>query len=332
MLTRTSFGPLGRFVLLALTLVGATGCGFFQVSEQTVSCDLLTQSQCAPDEACVAPNNPQCAAAGSKTVGESCVTLNDCDRAGICVGTDNERFCRKRCDLSAPDCGTGETCVTGTNGANPSGFGVCVPLACDPVSQTGCKEGLRCIPGPVPQCSGVIGVAAENSSCASSESCKTGLVCAQTGKDADGKAKSVCIAVCDATASPTTCPADYVCQPLLDGNGFSLPANQGTCVLEHCNALTDLGCEDSQKCYAATKPVCGFPGNNTLGQACEKVIDCGIGLVCFQTADGQRLCRAKCDTTGTNTDFACPSGESCFAIKDSTGNELPNHIGYCRLP
>lgn len=321
---------LATATLLAATLAG---CGFFEVSESVRRCNLLTQEPCTATEACVAPNNAQCAEAGTKAVGQACTTLNDCVREAICVGVDSDRTCRARCSLAAPSCAADETCVTGTNGDNKDGFGICTKLACDPLAQTGCPDGQRCIPGPIPSCSAVIGVAKEGASCASSESCQVRMVCAQSAASG-AAAQSSCIAICDAsgTSEAGTCADGYRCDALVDGDGFALPAHQGTCILEHCNALTDFGCKDSEKCYAASKPVCGFPGNNQLGQACEKVIDCGVGLICIQGSDGQRLCRGKCDTTGDNPAFACPSGEVCVAVNGSDGSPLPNNVGFCRLP
>ncbi|MCB9738084.1 MAG: hypothetical protein H6747_02375 [Deltaproteobacteria bacterium] len=324
-----------RIALWAVIAAGVPGCGFFQVSEEVVRCNLVTQAECAADEACVAPNSPRCSKAGAVAVGAACVAYYDCVREAICVGSDTERFCRQRCDLAAPNCPTDEVCIAGTTEKNADGFGVCVALGCDPVAQTGCPSGQRCIPGPAPFCSAVIGVAGEGVQCASNESCKTGMVCAQGATtDANGKKISTCIQVCDVSGTITTatCGDGYRCDALLDGEGFTLPAQQGTCVLEHCNALTDFGCKDSEKCFAASKPVCGFPGNLALGDACEKVIDCGVGLICIQDSEGKRLCRAKCDTSGSEATFACPTGEVCVEIKDGSGTPLPNNVGFCRAP
>jgi hypothetical protein len=271
-----------RRAVVAATLAAlscAAGCDVFDVGDAVKSCNLVTHSGCDAQEACVSAERPRCMNIGKIAVDQPCVGVADCTREAICVGDDNTKHCRLRCDLAAPSCTSGTTCMTPTTALNPSGLGVCVVPECDPVGQTGCDASSRCIPGPRPYCTQVQGVSGEGKSCKTSEGCKTGLVCAESS---DGS--NQCIVVCTTEKSPPDngCGEEFSCSALLDGDGHRLPAGQGTCVLTHCNALTDAGCKDSEKCFAAATPLCSFPGNAQLDEPCVQVKDCGVGLICLQ--------------------------------------------------
>lgn len=312
----------GWVVMLGLM----SGCGIFDVGVVVKACNALTHEGCTASEACISPENPECAPIGNIAVGQACAGISDCVREAVCVGSDNVRFCRARCDLAAPSCPSDKTCVTSTKKNNPSGMGVCGEVECDPVGQTGCASDQHCIPGPLPYCTAVKGVIGDGLPCNSSESCRVGFVCAET------KGESRCIVVCttEKTGAESGCGEDYACKGLLDGDGHKLPAGQGTCELKHCNALTDFGCDDSEKCFTAVMPVCGFPGNAQLDEICAQAKDCGIGLICLKNSEGAQTCRAKCDTSAADAVFACPDGFECVEIP-TNGAKMPNHVGYCRV-
>lgn len=319
----------GRRLALLLVLGASSGCGFFQVGETETPCNLVTHETCASSEACVSPNAPHCAPAGTKTAGEACTLDDECTRETICLGATGAKTCKTRCDLAKASCGADQECIQATIVATDDGFGVCTKLACNPFDGTGCPSGERCIAGALPYCTAVIGVGAGGATCTVPEACKSGSICA-TDSTAGEKH---CLALCSTTGDPAVpaCGEDFSCQALVDGNGNNLPGGQGYCRRERCNALTNEGCKATEKCYPATPQVCAFPGNGGLLSACTKVDDCGIDLICLQDSKGERLCRQVCDFSGADADHGCPADQECGEILTGAGKPpLPNHVGYCR--
>lgn len=318
---------LARWAVTLGVAFAAAGCGLFQLGGDQPPCDLHTHEGCGATEACVSVGVPRCAPAGKGALGAACVTELDCDRATYCDGPPDERHCALRCRLSAPACGdAAATCQAPGGSPNSHDFGVCLGLACNPFDGSGCPSGERCVPGATPHCSAVIGVAGPGGACTTPESCKTGQVCLTKASAKE------CVELCEtatATSAPP-CPEGHECQPLIDSWGQALVGGQGHCVRKFCNALTNVGCPAGEKCYAAAKPLCSFAGNHQLGETCALPTDCGLGLMCIEGADGQRTCRALCDSSGALATYACPSGQLCAAVVLKDGATPPDHVGFCK--
>ncbi len=322
-----------RGALLTLTCICAVGCGFFQVGPEDVRCHLVTQEPCQADEACVGLGAPHCEKAGNAAIGASCSLDSDCVRQAICFGGGSSKVCLERCDQSKPTCKAPLTCIQATEVPHSDKLGVCTDPACDPHANTGCPSGERCIGGPQPYCTAVIGVGGDGATCTISESCKIHHLCVLPA----GGSASTCIPLCDLNSPEGTgpgqagCVAGFACKALLDNFGQPLPVGQGTCTFEFCNALTNFGCKDSEKCYPSVPQVCSYPGNAGLGDPCEKATDCGRDLICILGADGVRSCRKVCDQTGKDTAYSCAEGQECAEINTGAGKPpLPDGIGFCR--
>ncbi len=322
-----------RAAFWAVACAGGVGCSFFQVGEDEVRCHLVTQQPCAATEACVGIGAPHCEKAGTAAIDAPCTLDGDCVREAICSGTGSKRRCLARCDQKAPSCKAPLTCIQATDFAHSDQLGVCTTPDCEPLANTGCPSGERCIGGPQPYCTAVIGVGGDGATCEISESCKASHLCVLPA----GESASTCIPLCNLYNPEGTgpgqagCAPGFSCKALVDTLGHALPAGQGSCTFEFCNALTNFGCKDAEKCYPLQPQVCSYPGNGGLGDPCEKAADCGRDLICVLGGDGMRNCRKVCDFTGKNPNYACGEGQECAQINTGAGKPpLPDGIGICR--
>ena len=235
---------------------------------------------------------------------------------------------------SAPDGGAGDGGGDGGS-AGP----------CNPVTQSGCAAGERCLLSEMgePICEAV-----EDGAANIGEAClgTTGKRCvpgAQCLRDPEGPG-SRCMRFCDLTTR-TGCPAGETCTLKLPNNddyGFCQP-------LVECSPLDNTGCEMGTACIAAVDTTMHFfracvpAGTAVHGEACEAMPDpatpedrlCAPGHICVTVNDamgGSRtICLQYCAEDGSAptcpAGFACENGE---ALGLTEANE-PN-TGLCSIP
>jgi large repetitive protein len=183
----------------------------------TTSCVLIPQSGCDANQACDiadAAGNGACrAVTANGTADSSCAAADTACAAGYtCVGqSDTIDTCSKMCHVDAQCSGAGARCVLelldGTTGDPIPGINTCTN-SCDPVDQTGCASGLRCIAasmdtgGDITDCSPP-GNRLTNQTCGSTDDCVGGDICVDTG------ASTLCLEYCevgiDTCAGTATC-------------------------------------------------------------------------------------------------------------------------------
>ncbi|MBX3219141.1 MAG: hypothetical protein KF795_01400 [Labilithrix sp.] len=80
------------------------------------TCKLLREDECGDKETCAVVNDggdTGCVPTGNAKAGAMC---NDehCDRGLTCLGSPGDRRCYKLCRVEGADCGSGQTCITGS--------------------------------------------------------------------------------------------------------------------------------------------------------------------------------------------------------------------------
>lgn len=320
--------------LTLLLAVGFAGC----FDPETRVCNIVTSAECSDGEscidpafsrcpesantnpdaskACVQPSAERCVAMGSAKAGEPCDQHSDCSPDLLCIGTD-KGVCRQRCDHLLGGCKTGETCVDLMPRFNtPDDAGYCVPPICDPVKNTGCKEGETCLAGAKPRC-GKAGKKAIGEACENTSDCAEQSFCLST----TGK----CTAACDTSKTKgeaAGCKAGESCNAVLSG-GKPLPGNVGQCV-PPCDVTTDGGCPETGQCLKVgdDPPKCYKAGETDVGEVCFGRGECVHGALCIQDAvNFKKFCARKCDPVAPEK-APCGSGLQCMALKGYD-------VGYC---
>jgi len=252
-----------------------------------------------------------------------------------------------RCAPTLPQCPDGFSCegglcVTSTGsgkggapgtggaggGAGGSGGSTCAnPVAplctpaqasgnCDPVCQTGCGCGQRCVVAAGgPKCVATTGALTAGMVCKpEADACAPGLVCLQ---EACGNDLGRCYRFCD-TSNPSMCAGTGVC-----GTPVLLPdrtdSGQYVCDLAvSCDPYAGTGCADpALQCFVLgpTQQTCDCPSgaNGQVGATCTTT-DCAPGLACLGIGAGAaarcvKLCQSAAECPGSTCDsFAATFG------------------------
>lgn len=244
-----------------------------------------------------------------------------CPDGFVCV----DDVCQEGNGGLAGNGGAGGARGGGGAGGQPSCANPVVPLcastdtssACDPVCQTGCACGLRCLVlASGLGCATAVGEKMLGQICQpGTDECGPGLAClSESCGNNLGRCRRMCsdASVCTSRGSCT--------RPILLPN--LAPSGQRACDLgdEQCDPYATTGCPDpALHCYVAgpTYTTCDCPGaEETEGQACSAYYDCAVGLACIQ-AGGSSRCMRLCQST---TD--CPT---CTALGSV------NSVKYCAL-
>jgi hypothetical protein len=204
-------------------------------------CDVLAQTGCSAGQHCTVGKingtpqnlcfmnaaNPLAEGAACMPVSPDSVTVGDTCAAGLaCVNEIGDVRCRKLC-LAHEDCGANQACValTGSNqtgtvlGVTDVAVNACVDdSGCDPIMQTGCPTGTRCVitrsdfVARVTVCGqNVTGQGKPGDECASSLDCAAGVRCSGLG---------FCRQLCYPLVSGNPpvgqggCPSGFMCTPI----------------------------------------------------------------------------------------------------------------------
>ncbi|MBA3538371.1 MAG: hypothetical protein H0T79_01975 [Deltaproteobacteria bacterium] len=124
-----SGGPNARG---AYTLADPTGDPL-NVKVCSNACELVAQTGCPSATGCIAISNTggdftDCAVMGTVPDGGACASPLDCMPGATCVSDNGVASCREYCKMSAPACGTGESCVGFTSTLSIAGaiYGACI--------------------------------------------------------------------------------------------------------------------------------------------------------------------------------------------------------------
>ncbi|HEX2658512.1 MAG TPA: hypothetical protein VHU40_09575 [Polyangia bacterium] len=227
-----------------------------------------------------------------------------------------------KCGPSSKPCPDGFTCVNdvcaagsgagGSPGAGGAGgapscanavaplcaSGADAPASCDPVCQTGCPCGQRCLVQAAGLgCATASGQKAQGQVCLpGSDECGPGLACVQESCGANlGRCRRMC-------RDATVCSDGAACtHPVLMAN--QMPSGQRACDLgdEPCDPYAATGCPDpALHCYVTgpTRTSCDCPSGvgATEGQNCSAYNDCAVGLACIQTGGAESRCVRLCQS------------------------------------
>ncbi|MBK8012596.1 MAG: hypothetical protein IPK13_14695 [Deltaproteobacteria bacterium] len=185
---------------------------------------------------------------------------------------------------------------------------------CDPVNDTGCQDGERCV-WSVTDDSTTCHVrppleTEPGDPCSVDEiSCGEGQVCTALGAEEGTR----CYALCDA-ASDFTCPTHpnisqaYVCMPLVD-------LSYGLCVLtgSQCDVLNPSTCDSDETCSVFGGVTSCVPaGDLSAGEDCSTA-SCASGLSCIKLSDRPTpVCLSPCDANTRE----CPNAEDvCVGLE-----------------
>ena len=178
--------------------------------------------------------------------------------------------------------------------------------SCNPITNTGCDEGQKCIYGST-----------DAKVCAPAGDTPGGAPCQDTSECAEGMCLSIngtdsyCYTFCKTIGH---CPDNAPCMDLSD-------APYSVCEIANlydtCNILAQ-DCEDSSKaCYSIageSQPVCLPAGAEALGGVCEGPSDCAPGLHCVNFR-----CYELCNKNDP---------EACGLFVDCAGFVAAG-VGYC---
>jgi hypothetical protein len=173
-------------------------------------CDVQAQTGCQPGQYCAAvlfDGNPanQCVPVVQNPIpeGGNCqpILLGDgftvadfCAPGTTCAAVGSSLVCRRFC-FTHRDCPNGGVCAAATNSPTtkasqfgPQPIAACVyGVDCDPVAQTGCPDGTRCMfsasdeVGRVLLCLKASGLSPPEATCQASSQCAPGVICAGLG-------------------------------------------------------------------------------------------------------------------------------------------------------
>ena len=187
-----------------------------------IACTLVPQNGCPANKACdltaALNGDTECRdVTGNGTSDSLCnATVTSCSAGYTCVEIDNDTAgCMKYCGGDGNCAGLGSRCVNtilDLQGDPIPGVKVC-SNACDPLDQTGCPNGLGCLPfdlagGDITDCDDM-GTRADGQSCSRDNDCRIGSVCVST---AGGGA--VCRSMCE--VGVTFCGSGLTCVGFVD--------------------------------------------------------------------------------------------------------------------
>ena len=256
--------PNATVLGLLLTVMGLLGCYQPNVTPGHLKCSLASKP-CPDGFKCM---NDLCLAEGAGGAGGSA-------GAGGAGG--------------APMC---------TNGEGPLCASTDSSAVCDPVCQTGCACGLRCLVEAAGLgCATATGEKTQGQVCQpGADDCGPGLACVAESCGTNlGRCRRMCrdASVCRDGAACT--------RPVLVAN--QLPSGQRACELgnEPCDPYAATGCPDpALHCYVTgpTRNSCDCPSGvgATEGEACSAYNDCAVGLACIQTGGAASRCVRLCQS------------------------------------
>jgi hypothetical protein len=205
--------------------------------------------------------------------------------------------------------------------------------SCDPVTQSPCGAGAKCVFIATPSCVGD-GAKAVGQLCttAPADDCQRTTQCLFPGDPVPGN--GLCEQIC---AGDSDCH-----QPPVSVGGTSLPANAPHCLFAAAGASGPLycsvacnpvshqgasGCPTGSVCVYGSNgkfpefTFCDRAGTGTDGQPCDGNFRCAPGFNCVQIAQTTR-CRALCRA---NNSLDCTGGTIC---QPGAGGSPPM-FGYC---
>ncbi len=258
---------------------------------------------------------------GTCTTDADCSSLGDSYNPDCASGNCGASFCAEPCPG-----GDADQCPAGTNGQDINGTCFCLPKPADectdPVNNTGCEAGEKCIVYQGALVCTPEGPAEYLQPCDpnNNNACKAGMGCYGSGEDffcwefCNGTNGTGCTGSCDSCYPDQDLPAWGVCYPL-----------------DCC----DMTADDTVQCgtnYAGNPTFCSMsnpPDDCTTGcwehgggaedSTCTWD-DCGPNLFCtfYLTAMGDAdsgTCVPRCDTAGSD----CTSPDTCGHIDAITG-------------
>jgi hypothetical protein len=199
--------------------VGGEGAGSNCLTDPS-PCTLVEQCGCDGGDKCtIDGDTPECVGNGSVNAGELC-DVDDCKAGSICVPKSggDPKLCKKFCDSHADCEGAGSFCTIQIEGSGDETVATACTMDCDPLggNLSGCPApNTKCIirrANPEGTQWGTDCVATGDAqvfeACNSSEDCGLGLVCTANMPGA-------CIALCDPSAMPDTCPVMTNCNAFM---------------------------------------------------------------------------------------------------------------------
>jgi hypothetical protein len=210
-------------------------------------CDVLAQTGCSAGQHCTVgtvngmgqnlcwpdPVNPLAPGDACKPTSMDGVTFGDnCQKGYVCQNEIGDLRCRKLC-VQHSDCAANQACSgpTGSNqtatvlGVDGVAVAACVDdSGCDPILQTGCPAGQRCLISRsdfiarVTVCGIMVnGQGAPGAECASSLDCAAGVRCSGLGF-----CRQICYPAASGNPAPGQggCPANFMCDEIPGTNGM----------------------------------------------------------------------------------------------------------------
>ncbi len=191
-------------------------------------CDPFSPTSCTDGKVCrpdTSGGPTSCVAAGTTLIaaGEACAAGDQCAAGTACVDFGDGLHCERLCARgSTGACGAGYACIGTVTGYDPC-IQVCRPLPreCDALANDCAAPDETCAFATNPETGAhytgcrAAGTQADGQPCGGDAGgCARGLVCVTE----DGA--SACHHPCDASVTPTTCPASQLCNGTLTGFTF----------------------------------------------------------------------------------------------------------------
>ncbi|MDX9721733.1 MAG: hypothetical protein RBU37_13365 [Myxococcota bacterium] len=179
---------------------------------------------------------------------------------------------------------------------------------CDPVAESGCSGGMRCVldfTTGAPTCiiSSPTALPLGSPCTTERDDCANGLQCVSS----DG-VNGVCRDICH-MSSMSGCTGEEKCRvklPVSSAYGFCE-------AFDTCDVLTQ-DCPNEEACVGGRDPTYGLiflcvpPGSLTQGETCVNVNDCAKGLTCIGIG-GPKFCSQYCSESAAPS--TCPETTQC---------------------
>jgi hypothetical protein len=307
--------------------------------DNLIKCDPTVVGACSAGQSCqiqcVGTANPglarsSCGTAGTQQLNQACTLTSDCAAGLRCLaplGCSGKQYCRSNCKSDA-DCGGGGSCINVTCSGQNSGFGACLS-SCDPVSGSGCGEGLVCTLSPADRtdCQCRTGTGGDGATCTKTADCQSGFMCLQRG------AATVCRRICRIGTSE--CGAGNSCVVIPQNRAFGACVPTATDVPPACDPALANSCTAGSGCEAGCNPATGMQsadcapkGTKVVAELCTGASDCGPGHICLGTAcaDGKRLsyCKKHCKVSAD-----CGGGTARCSHTLRCGTAVAGLYGTC---
>lgn len=255
----------------------------------------------------------RCEPGGDGVLGTFCEQNDECSNGLVCSYGE----CVPYCDVAAPDCPSGRSCV------DESGIGVGTCMrTCDGFDGFGdCGVGFACRPtfdgATSPGICGRTDGVADGEPCPLGViSCDEGLLCVSEG----GEDTPICRAVCNRAADDphALCGADGACLGVDETIGACYPGCELGAVR---NACIDI--EGSETCLPVddARGACVARGSTPTGETCDGTRNFGECTgVCLPESDDVSTCRDLCRTFAREGGY--PSGcgdDACRLIAPTWG-------------